>query len=117
MPNHILTIENKDPSPGRDTPSKFNVKLVLPGDEYGRDDCLTNERDEPLVEFYDDKYRKDGKFGPLGQFISRYRMSTLIGDQWGPRNSALMLWGSEPSWTLDKEGVAKVLAWLEEWAP
>ncbi len=117
MRESTLTIENQQPSPGRNIPTKFNVKLVLPGDEYGRDGCLTNERDEPLVEFYDAKYEDSDRFDPLGQFISRYRVGTLLGDQWGPRDCALSLWGSEPAWTLDKEGVAKVLAWLEEWKP
>lgn len=55
----------------------FNVRLVRKGDKYGREDVLTHNEEDPLVEFYDAS--QDLKaFGPRGQFVSRYYRATLL---------------------------------------
>jgi|19_taG_2_1085344.scaffolds.fasta_scaffold81396_2 hypothetical protein len=61
---------------------EWGVKLLVEGDKYGRDNCLThngrNHLDEvdPLVEFYDRQHA--GADIPEGQFVSRYYLSNLI---------------------------------------
>ena len=52
------------------------VKLVMKGNKYGLDNCLTHDEDEPMVEFYDLHYPET--FGPDGQFVSRYNLSTIL---------------------------------------
>ena len=47
------------------TVDKFNVRIVRAGDRYGRDNCLTHDKDEPLVEFYDSRYPHT----EYGQFV------------------------------------------------
>lgn len=55
---------------------EFLVRVVRKGDRYGLDDCLTHDKPEPLIEFYDLKYAGT-KFGERGQFVSRYYASTI----------------------------------------
>ena len=59
----------------------WTIRIVEEGDKYGRDDCLTYEKEEPVIEFYDgenlfDKQESDGTM--LGQFVSRYYISTIM---------------------------------------
>jgi hypothetical protein len=58
----------------------FTMRVVGDGDAYGRDMCLTHAGDDPLVEFYDRRWDHDADPDGerLGQFISRYRLSTLL---------------------------------------
>ena len=83
----------------------FNVRLVLKGGAYGRDNCLTHSESEPLVEFHDAKHAGD-TFGPLGQFVSRYYRSTLLG---ASENCGLNLHGGEPAWSIPAEEMKRVL--------
>lgn len=55
---------------------EFTVRVVCEGGEYGRDDCLIHDG-APMVEFYDRTYANKRSFGPRGQFVSRYYLSTL----------------------------------------
>ena len=87
------------------------VEIVLPGERYGRADALINEDLEPLVEFYDARYdhsdagdRREG-----GQFVSRYRLSTLQ----RPPHGRLDLQGDVDDWEIDGESLQVVYAWLE----
>lgn len=80
----------------------FNVRVVKKGDKYGRDLCLTNTG-ETLVEFYDARY----DFTPLGQFVSRYYLSTLMSPDVYP-NSGLSLDLGIPNWTVTAEGMRQV---------
>lgn len=41
---------------------KYNIRIVNTGDKYGRDDCLTNEK-EPLLEFYDRRFNHKCSMG------------------------------------------------------
>ncbi|MFX4300277.1 hypothetical protein [Pseudosulfitobacter pseudonitzschiae] len=57
----------------------FTVRVVHQGDTYGLRNSLIHEREDPLIEFFDARFdherAEDG--APLGQFISRYNLSTL----------------------------------------
>lgn len=88
----------------------FNVRVVLRGDKYGRDDSVTHDGDDPLVEFYDATQDPD-KFGDRGQFISRYFFSTLLHTGGG-----LDLHGGVPSWYVYEEQMKRVRAYLQGFA-
>lgn len=94
------------------TVDKFNVRIVRAGDRYGRDFCLTHDKeDEPLVEFYDTRYPHT----EYGQFVSRYYVSTILGtDRYGSGEGGLMLDGGVPSWTVSAQDMDTVRAYLRE---
>lgn len=95
--------------------SKTNVtwiiRVVEPGEPYGLDwdkpnstaPVLVNQTDEPFVEFYDTRHSHTD----LGQFVSRYLLSTLRNAKEG-----LALAGGVPSWSLSAEFMATLNAWL-----
>lgn len=83
------------------------VRVVQKGESYGRQNCLTYEKDEPVVEFYDTRY----PFSNLGQFVSRYNLSTLVDTH--PYGHGLLLYGGEPSWTISGECFGKIQDWLK----
>lgn len=58
----------------------FTMRVVGDGDRYGRDMSLTHTGDDPLIEFYDRRWAfdTDPDGVGLGQFVSRYRLSTLM---------------------------------------
>lgn len=92
-----LLVHNSEGTP-------WNVRIVRDGDSYGRNGCLTHTG-EPLVEFYDGRADPE-KFTPLGQFVARYYLSTLLGRcEWSGRNhrddDGLCLNGGVRSWTID----------------
>ena len=97
----------------------FNVRLVRKGDRYGLDDCLVHDKDEPLVEFWDATYENDPRFTTgLGQFVSRYFLSTLTDEDGNghklravPRGIALC--GHVPAWTVTGSNVADAIAAVE----
>jgi hypothetical protein len=91
----------------------FNVRVVMQGDSYGSKMRLINDEKEPLVEFYDASYDfdKDPDGKVLGQFISRYGMSSLAGEYDGSHGLCLDL--SDPeSWSIDKTSMKLVNDWL-----
>ena len=67
----------------------------------------------PKVEFYDDRYKRDGLgFSPkLGQFIGRYYLSTL---QKRDKQYGLDLHGGVPDWGIDRQSMLKVHQWMDE---
>lgn len=109
------------------------ARLLSPGDPYGRDGCLTWGADlgtgiqdpvskaefqeefgkKPGVEFYDATHKADPRFGPLGQFVSRYYLNTLVDDRDVLTQRGLCLDGGVPEWGIQGEAFAKVLAWAE----
>ncbi len=82
------------------------VRVLKKGESYGRNNCLIYEKDEPLVEFYDTRY----PFTNLGQFVSRYNLTTLVGTH--PYGHGLCLYGGEPDWTISDECFGKIQDWL-----
>jgi hypothetical protein len=83
---------------------KFNVRVVRKGDRYGLSFCLTHDKDEPLVEFYDARYPHT----EFGQFVSRYHLSTILERD----NAGLCLDGGVPEWSVSANDMAAVRAWL-----
>lgn len=90
-------------APGTTPGVTFNVRHVKPGDRYGRDLCLIN-KDNDLIEFYDARFPHT----PLGQFVSRYNLDTLMedGEKW--RSQGLCLDMDIPDWNVSVEGMTQV---------
>jgi len=82
---------------------RFNTKIIPTGGAYGRDDCLTNQG-APLIEFYDPRYQHM----PIGQFVSRYYVSTILERDTG----GLCLDGGVPDWYVNANDMAEIRAWL-----
>lgn len=94
----------------------FNVRLVRKGQTYGRDLCLTHDKDDPLVEFYDARYVFAGEAGAeFGQFVSRYYLTTLRKSREPRCQHGLCLEGGVPDWTVDAEAMQTVHALLDNW--
>lgn len=108
---------------------KWRVHLVMPGDRYGLNDCLTYDpanakagNNLPLVEFYDTS-QDESRF-PGGQFVSRYYMSTLLGldglstsesiAEIASRNGSLSLQGDVPVWTVSSSELSVIARRLEK---
>jgi len=85
----------------------FNVRIVRQGGGYGADDCLTHDNADPLVEFYD-AAADPAKFGPRGQFVSRYFLSTLEGRS---VPAGLNLHGGVSVWRVSAANVAAAIAY------
>ena len=85
----------------------FNVRTVLQGDKYGLNNCLTHDKPEPMVEFYDAR-QDPKKFGEHGQFISRYYLKTLREAK--DRNGGVYLNSASPDWFVTPLELAKVIA-------
>ena len=81
----------------------FTVRIVETGDVYGLNDCLTHDKEESMVEFYDQRYSHT----PYGQFINRYNMDTILKTE-----SGIDLYTSEPTWKVNKEQIQEVKDWL-----
>jgi hypothetical protein len=99
MKKYLQIIDNETNQP-------WNVKIVEQGDAYGRDNCLTHDRVEPLVEFYDGRYTEN--FGAEGQFVSRYYVETILEGN----NTGLCLDGGVESWSIGDKGMEEVRDFL-----
>lgn len=91
---------------GRD----FLVRIVTRGGKYGLRDCLTHDKSDPLVEFYDKTYR-EGRFAERGQFVSRYYLSTL--NERRDEERGLGLDGGVSAWVVTAENVREALGFAE----
>jgi len=80
----------------------INVRVVHPGDAYGLDDVLINDG-EAMVEFYDARYPHTEH----GQFVSRYRLSTLNGHAPG---TGIDLDGGVPDWSVTGDNCDTAIA-------
>lgn len=98
----------------------FAVRVVPHGARYGRGNCLVNA-EQTMVEFYDTTYADDGfggvgdGFGPLGQFVSRYLVTSLTADDdYRDARRGLCLHGGSPEvWTVDAATMRDVVQWLD----
>ena len=93
----------------------WTIRIVDKGDAYGRDDCLIHENDEPTIEFYDgenlfDKQESDGTM--LGQFVSRYYISTIMDGKGGGLN----LMGYEPKWQIESLAMDSIRDYIQKYA-
>lgn len=85
------------------------ARVVRAGEAYGINNALTHDGAEPLVEFYDTAHRhsRDARDRMLGQFVTRYLLSTLMAGGRG-----LCMDGSVPVWTLSARNVRDIQDWL-----
>lgn len=101
-------------------PNKWTIRIIEPGDQYGLDDCLTHGKDflgttrdidhefyGPMVEFFD----PDGKQTILGQFVSRYYITTLLDPKW--KNCGLDLEGGSAKWSVPWEMMNDIRSYLK----
>ncbi len=85
------------------------VRLVEPGDKYGLNDCLTCDKGDAYVEFYDTRYEHTD----LGQFVTRYYLSTLLKFKSG---GGLCLKCDVPSWSVGEACMNRIRDWLRRGA-
>ena len=93
----------------------WTIRIIDKGDKYGLDDCLTHDKEEPTVEFYDadNPHTIDEPSGTvLGQFVSRYYISTIADGGSGGLN----LMGYEPKWSINSLCMDNVRAYLMAFA-
>ena len=93
----------------------FKVRILEPGQSYGRNLCLKNDSGKNLIEFYDSRYDfdKDTQGNILGQFVSRYYMDTIIDRNTISSNKGLCLDGGVPNWTIDVQGMEDLFSKLD----
>jgi hypothetical protein len=92
----------------------FAMRLVRQGEAYGRNNCLTHDQAEPLVEFYDTRYRFESSPAGtmLGQFTGgRYNLSTLLQHP----GAGLCLHGGVAEWTVDRQAFLLAQDLLTNW--
>ena len=111
MKNKLL-VKNKNNT-------EFLVKVVLEGDTYGRNKCLTHDKSEPLVEFYDygrsSNRIRNPYWGEDGKLISRYFISYLLSDDFKEDGShQINLHPNIDEWFIDSEAMKPVIEWLEK---
>jgi hypothetical protein len=93
-----------------DLGTPFTVRLVAEGESYGRNMGLVHDKPEPLVEFYDFRYPFESiNETVLGQFVSRYRLSTVL--EVAERGCGINLMGGEPDWVVSAENIADIARW------
>ena len=85
------------------------VRLVQFGDMYGVGDALVHDEQEALVEFYDTRFAHTA----LGQFVSRYNLSTLLNRKTG---QGLQLDAGTQAWQLSSKAMDELVEWLTECA-
>ena len=86
---------------------KWKVRLVKKGEKYGREYCITNDKNT-IVEFYDMTVDKNSF--PIGQFVARYNLETLL-----ERNKCgLCLDGSVSAWSINSECYEMIDRWLKK---
>lgn len=96
---------------------EFNLRLVRPGDRYGRDLVLINYSGQVMVEFYDADYAGDPRFtdfGGEGQFVSRYYLETLDSDRSHLEAAGLDLDGGVPKWKLTGQQMREAFAQIDQ---
>lgn len=86
----------------------FNVVLVREGERYGLNDALTHDRADALVEVWD-RTHAGPRFGPRGQFVTRYYVSTFREIAEG---NGLCLDGGVAVWVLDGSAVTQIKRYL-----
>lgn len=98
----------------------FNVRIVEPGQLYGRDNCLVNDTGRNKIEFYDTRYKFDADTNGnmMGQFVSRYYLETILKDMFNPQTNkyqnGLLMDGGTPNWSLDSRALVDLKKSLEE---
>ncbi len=89
----------------KDWQTTWLIRIVEPGDTYGKNMCLTNTATEAYIEFYD-TYCDHTDFG---QFVSRYYKSTIMAHEGGLRIDSAV-----PEWNVSYKLIERVKKWLTE---
>ena len=92
---------------------KCNMRIVHQGDSYGLRYGLVHNLEQPMAEFYDAAYVGNPNFDPLGQFVSRYMLSTLTDYRVGLSEHGLNLDGGVPTWRLSGTQMTTFFALLD----
>ena len=93
------------------------ARVVRPGEGMGQWDDKKNEfmssnkTDELLVDFYDTRYAENKKGPIVGQFISRYHLSTLQED--GQSNGLCLDGNFKNEWSIGAKEFKEVVDWAE----
>jgi hypothetical protein len=90
----------------------FNIRIIRKGDAYGLNDCLTHEDADPMVEFYDPRH-SNTKNNPIGQFVSRYYLKTLLDGEDRLSTHGLDLQGGVPDWKLSPSQMREIIETLK----
>jgi hypothetical protein len=106
---HVVDNDDGMPTFWNDAGRPFRTRLVRTGDRYGLNDCLVHDKPGPMVEFYDASQDPE-KFGPRGQFVTRYYASTLTRRE---RSAGLDLDCGIPGWKVDGCVMEQVTRWME----
>ena len=85
----------------------FTVRIIHEGDNYGKDDCLTYEKSEPIIEFFDKTHA--GSDTPLGQFVSRYYLKTIDDGE----SRGINLHGGVDGWEVSAQNVQDAIAFAK----
>lgn len=97
----------------KETKISFMVRIVERGDNYGHMMQLTHDKDMPMIEFYDTRYKFDRLVDIiLGQFVSRYYLGSF--KDINPAGG-LCLQGGVSDWYLDSDATKQTFALLEMW--
>ena len=101
----------------------FLIRLVERGDTYGAKTgpspgmCWIHDKEGALLEFYDYDFDFDYDGNKkLGQFISRYYISTLRSSYTPATTIGLNLHGGVPKWTINAQGMNQVMRFVDEQA-
>lgn len=94
--------------PARQIP--WTVRLLAQGQPFGLNFALKHDSAMPVVEFYDARYAHT----ELGQFVTRYRLDTLL-DAFA-RPGTFLLDAGIDDWQLSPDSVRQVHAWLTPFA-
>jgi len=95
--NKTMTIEVKNGT-------MIKVRFIERGDKHGRNNCLTYDKPEPIISFYDVTHDPEGKY-----MISSYYVDTI---REHPYTEGLCLDGSHSQYDLSRYDMALVKAWL-----
>lgn len=91
----------------------FTMRLVAPGDSYGRDRVVLNPADGRLmVEFYDATYAGQDGFEPEGQICAQYYAATLMDDEERLVTYGLRLHGGVDAWRIDADSMGAFLTFM-----
>ena len=98
---HEFRVGNERVTKQGEPPLKFLVRVIEQGGRYGRDDVLTHNERDPMIEFW------LISSGENPWFVSRYYMTTL--DESEQDGRGILLEGSMPWCVVDAAAVTKVM--------
>src|SRR5947207_3305694 len=90
-----------------DAGRRFEVRCVRKGERYGLNNCLTHERDDPLIEFID--MTPAGGLLADGLFVARYPVQAFLQRD---EHADLWLYGKDVAWRLSPAQVRQVQEWI-----